>query len=256
MKARIDILGYPVDNLTSNEILHRINHVIKTNGKIQIAPINANKFYQVRKDKLLAEILRNAEIVIPEYAIVWGSKIIGTPLVEHIGGIMLMRKLLEAAKHFNFSFFFLGANKNIVDLMVTNIQKKYPYAKIAGWHHGYFTEEDRIIELINNSLANILLVAMGSPKQEYFIYRNKSKIQIPVLMGVGGSFDVFAGARQETPPYLRYGFEWIFRLVQDPQNLWKRYLTSNPYFVYQILKYKVKKIFNNGTLFRWNIINK
>lgn len=240
MNKRIEMLGYPVDNFTTGELLQNINQAIKTETKTHIIAINANKIYQVKNDSLLAKILKSAEIVIPEYAIVWASKIFGTPLIEHIGGIMLMRSLLEAAKDSNFSFYFLGSGHEVVKLMISNIKKKYSYVNIAGWHHGYFSDDDQIIDQINESSANILLVAMGVPKQEYFIYRNKSRIQAPVMMGVGGSFDVFAGIRRETPALLRHGFEWIFRLIQDPKNLWKRYLTSNPYFIYQVLKQKFK----------------
>ncbi|UCE05019.1 MAG: WecB/TagA/CpsF family glycosyltransferase [bacterium] len=241
MKKRIELLGYLVDNLTTEEILQKINQAIKFDRKLHIIAINTNKFYQVRHDSLLSKILRNAEIVIPEYAFVWASKVFGKPLVEHIGGIMLMRSLLEASNNHNFSFYFLGAKHEVIEMMVSNVQKKYGRIKIAGWHHGYFSDEDKIIRQINNSSANILFVAMGVPRQEYFIYQNKAKIQVPIMMGVGGSFDVFAGIRRETPSFLRYGFEWIFRLVQDPKNLGKRYFTSNPYFLFQVMKHKFTK---------------
>lgn len=238
MQTRIELLGYPVDNLTTSEVIQKIDHSIQANIKTHIIAINANKLYQVRRDRALAEILKKAEIVIPEYAIVWASRMCKTPLVEHIGGIMLMRSLLESARRHDFSFYFLGAKEAVLELMVTRIREKYPHTRIAGWHHGYFSDENSIVERINSSLANILLVAMGVPGQEYFIHRNRQRIQVPIMMGVGGSFDVFAGLRRETPSMLRHGFEWIYRLLQDPRNLWKRYLTSNPYFVYQVLKQK------------------
>ncbi len=245
MEKRIELLGYPVDNLSTGEIIQKVSQSIKSNHKTHIIAINANKFYQVKKDLLLSKILKKAEIVIPEYAFVWASKVIGTPLVEHIGGIMLMRSLLEASAENNFSFFFLGGKNEVIEMMISNIQKKYSHIKIAGWHHGYFTDENDIVTKINDSAATILLVALGVPKQEYFIYHNRNKINVPIMMGVGGSFDVFSGIRRETPSCLRHGFEWLHRLMQDPKNLWKRYLTSNPYFVIKVLKQKFKK---NGYL--------
>lgn len=234
------MLGYPVDNLTTGEIIQKVSHAIRVNHKTHIIAINANKFYQVRNNRLLANILKNAEIVIPEYAFIWASRVIAKPLVEHIGGIMLMRSLLDAAKENDFSFFLLGAKKEIVEKTVANIQQKYANVNIAGWHHGYFHNEIEIVEKINESNANILLVALGVPKQEYFIHDNKHRLNAPIMMGVGGSFDVFAGIRRETPSFLRHGFEWIFRMVQDPRKLWRRYLTSNPYFIYHVLKQKFK----------------
>lgn len=240
MNKRIELLGYQVDNLSTGEIIQQINHAIKSNHKTHIIAINANKFYRVKNDLLLAKILKKAELVIPEYAFVWASRVIGTPLVEHIGGIMLMRSLLEAAAENDFSFFFLGGKDEVIELMIANLEEKYSHIKIAGWHHGYFKNENDIITRINSSAATILLVALGVPRQEYFIYQNRDKINVPIMMGVGGSFDVFAGVRRETPSFLRHGFEWIFRMLQDPKNLWKRYLTSNPYFIFQVFKQKLK----------------
>ena len=234
------MLGYPVDNLTTGEIIKKVSQAIKANRKTHIIAINANKFYQVRKDFLLSRILKKAEIIIPEYAFIWASRMIGMPLVEHVGGIMLMRSLLEVSGENDFSFYFLGAKREIVEMMIANIQKKYGQINIAGWHHGYFDDEDDIVNKINDSDANILLVALGVPKQEYFIYHNRNRIKVPIMMGVGGSFDVFAGIRRETPSFLRHGWEWLFRLFQDPKNLWRRYLTSNPYFVYQVFKQKIE----------------
>jgi len=235
------MLGYPVDNLTTMEIIQKVRHAIKENLKTHIIAINANKFYQVRKDALLAHILKNAELVIPEYAFIWASRVIGKPLVEHIGGIMLMRSLLEASQENDFSFFLLGAKRDVIKKTVENIRERYAHANIAGWHHGYFDDEVEIIEKINSTNANIIFVALGVPKQEYFINRNRHKINAPIMMGVGGSFDVFAGIRRETPSCLRHGFEWVFRMVQDPKNLCRRYITTNPYFVAQVLKQKVLK---------------
>lgn len=236
-------MGYPVDNLTSDQIIQRISQAIAGQIKTHILAINANKFYQVRQDRLLAEIMRSAEIVIPEYAFVWASRMIRRPLVEHIGGIMLMRKLLEVGPSHGFSFFFLGAKSEVVERMIAKIKHQYGEQIVAGWHHGYFSDDVAMIDEINRTPANIVLVAMGVPRQEYFIHQNRARIQAPVMLGVGGSFDVFAGIRKETPSVLRHGFEWIYRMVQDPRNLWKRYLTTNPYFVLQVFK---QKLIGNG----------
>ncbi|MBD3342485.1 MAG: WecB/TagA/CpsF family glycosyltransferase [Candidatus Lokiarchaeota archaeon] len=239
MKRRINFLGFLVDNLTTHEILTKIKASITSKDKMQIVPINANKIYQVQRNEKLSKIMKESELIIPEYAIVWGSKIIGAPLVEHVGGIMLMRTLLQESANQDFRFYFLGARQEIVETMVEKVAVDYPGIRIAGWRNGYFDDQNKIIDEINATDANILLAALGTPKQEYFLYENKSRLKPNVMMGVGGSFDVFAGLRQETPAYLRHGFEWLYRLAQDPGNLWKRYMTTNPYFVYRVLRYRV-----------------
>lgn len=240
MSDRINFLGYPVDNLTSEQLIEKIDYFVENRINCQIVPLNANKLWLAARDQKLSKILLQAELVIPEYAIIWGSRILGTPLVEHIGGVMLMRKILIVAGERHYRVYFLGTYKNIIQTMIQKVQTANPKLTIAGWHDGYFKSADEIIHRINRSNADILLVALGTPKQEYFIRDNFKTLKVPVMMGVGGSFDVFAGFKRECPPYLRHGFEWLYRMVQDPWKLGKRYLRINPWFVYQIFKAKLK----------------
>ena len=241
---RINFLGFPVDNLTSEQLLEKIDYFVNHGIKCQIVALNANKLWQAQRDPKLRDILLQAELVIPEYAIVWGARVLGTPLVEHVGGIMLMRRILRAAIEKDYKLYFLGAKPSVIEAMVRRLKSEMPTLAISGWHHGYFDSKDEIVAQINKSGADILFIAMGTPKQEYFVRDNFEILQVPVMMGVGGSFDVLAGIRRETPPSLRRGFEWIYRLAQDPKNLWKRYLTSNPWFVWQV--YKAKFGFNHN----------
>lgn len=239
----IDFLGYRITNATFAECINYIDNSILQDDVIQIVPFNANKLYKCRFDKKLMEISRTASLIIPEYAIVWGAKKLGTPLVEHIGGIMLMRRLLELSSKKPYRFYFLGAKEEIVSKMIELLPDNYPGIHISGWQHGYFDSEKEIVEKVVASNANILLVALGTPKQEYFIKKHLQDFGVNIVMGVGGSFDVFAGLRKETPSRWRKGFEWIYRLAQDPLNFgyWKRYFITNPWFVYQVYKNKLLK---------------
>jgi len=237
---RINFLGFPVDNLTSEQLLEKIDYFVNHGIKCQIVALNANKLWQAQRDPKLRDILLQAELVIPEYAIVWGARILGTPLVEHVGGIMLMRRILEVASKKKYKLYFLGARPYIVETMVRRLKSEMPTLTISGWHHGYFDSKDEIIAQINKSGPDILFVAMGTPKQEYFIRDNFEILDVPIMMGVGGSFDVFAGLRKETPSFLRHGFEWIYRMVQDPWRLGKRYARTNPWFVYQVFRQKIR----------------
>ncbi len=237
---RYQFLGYPVDSLTTTEALSRIDDFIREKKPHRITPINASKLCKVDKDRRLADIIKESDLVIPEYAVVWGANRLKIKLDEHIGGIMLMRRILAIAPKKNYRIYFLGTRQEIISEMIRRLRNEYQNLKIAGYHNGYFTEDEEasIIEEIRSSNADILFVAMGTPRQEVWIDKHLSELNVSVIMGVGGSFDVFAGVKKETPAYLRCGFEWLYRLAQEPGRLWKRYLTTNTNFVWKVLKAK------------------
>ncbi|PJA30408.1 MAG: glycosyltransferase [candidate division Zixibacteria bacterium CG_4_9_14_3_um_filter_46_8] len=237
---RYEFLGYPVDSLTTDEALMTIDRYIEEHKPHRITPINASKLCRVDSDSRLANIIKKSDMVIPEYAVIWGANQLKIKLAEHIGGIMLMRSILEKAPFKNYKIYFLGAKEEVVTEMVKRLKREHRDLNITGYHHGYFTSENdrEIIEDIRSKCPDILLVAMGTPKQEVWIDDHFEELNVPVVMGVGGSFDVFAGLTKETPDYLRCGFEWLYRLAQDPKRLWKRYITTNPKFVWKVLKAK------------------
>jgi exopolysaccharide biosynthesis polyprenyl glycosylphosphotransferase len=238
----IELLGVPVSSLAMAEVMDLIDLVIDKRRYIRITAVNASKLYQAGRNHRLRKILRASDLNIPEYAVIWGARQLGMFLPEHIGGIMLVRRLFEAGSQRGYKFYFLGAKKEIVGTMVNRLQKDYPGIEIAGYHDGYLNAESEgaVLHELKSKRPDILLVAMGTPRQEYWIDEHFEQLKIPVAIGVGGSFDVFAGLRRETPSAWRRGFEWIYRLAQDPLNAdyWKRYLTTNPWFVFQIVKSK------------------
>jgi N-acetylglucosaminyldiphosphoundecaprenol N-acetyl-beta-D-mannosaminyltransferase len=205
-----------------------------------ICVLNANKMWIADRDIELRRILCGSELVIPEYAIVWGCRVLGTPLRSHVGGIMLLKALLPWLESNAISVYFLGARPDVVELMQARLRLRYPGLKVAGAHSGYFNAEDspQILKDINDSGARMLFVAMGSPRQERWIESHREHLRVQVAMGVGGSFDVLAGVKKDAAPWMRHGGEWLYRLLQDPRNLWKRYLTTNPWFVARVLREK------------------
>jgi len=237
-----EILGVPVSRLSMAGILNEVDRAITERRSIRITAINASKLYLARRDARLRDILLLSDINIPEYAIIWGARKLKKDLVEHVGGIMLMRKLLEAGARKGYRFYFLGAQHEIVSQMVAKLEQDLPGIQIAGYRDGYFKENDEeaLVQDIRATHADVLLVAMGSPRQEFLIDRHLDRLDVRVAMGVGGSFDVIAGLRKEAPAKWRRGGEWIYRLAQDPLNAkyWQRYLTTNPWFVSQIYREK------------------
>lgn len=241
--SRIDFLGSPVDNLSLAEALERVNVFIRSRKPHQIVPQNASKLWRMNRDARLAEIVRGAHLVIPEKAIVMGAGFLGTPLKEHVGGVMLAIALLPIAAERGYRMYFLGARPHVVEEVVRRMNRDFPSLPVAGWHHGYFTaeEEPGLIASIRDSRPDILLVALGTPKQEYWIRQHMEELRVPVVMGVGGTFNVLAGLKKDTPAWLRrLALEWLYRLVQDPRNLWKRYLITIPWFLRRVLLAKCR----------------
>jgi len=240
---RENFLGYPVDSVSMEEALSWISSSISSKGTKTIAVINANKLWQAHNDIELSSFIQKADLVIPEYAVVWGASKFGIELT-HIGGIMLIKAFLLFAQKNGIRPYFLGANDYVVQKMANKIKLDYPDLPIAGCHHGYLSD-DAVMEEVTHDLINtqpdILFVAMGSPKQEYLMNQLRAKLNIPVLMGVGGSFDVLAGDKKDAPIWARSkGFEWLYRISQDPLNIsyWRRYLITNTWFVWEVLKAK------------------
>ncbi len=166
----------------------------------------------------------------------------GTPLPERVAGIDIMYHLLQLACKKNYSVFFLGAKPDVVKKVARTAQKNYPGLHLAGFRDGYFdkTEENQVAEQIKQSNADILFVGISSPKKENFLRSWRSVINVPVCHGVGGSFDVVAGITKRAPLWMQNaGLEWLFRLMQEPRRMWKRYMITNSIFI----KLSIQEIF-------------
>jgi N-acetylglucosaminyldiphosphoundecaprenol N-acetyl-beta-D-mannosaminyltransferase len=236
--TRVTFLGYPVASLTMDQAIGWVEQSLRESCFRHIAVLNANKMWIANRNVDLHRILLKAELVIPEFAIVWGCKMMGTPVRGHIGGIMLLKALLPRLESKEVPVYFLGARDNVLQQMVERLRLQYPTLRIAGARSGYFdlSDSDQIVKTINDSGAQVLFVAIGSPRQELWIEAHRGRLRVRVAMGVGGSFDVLAGIKKDAPPYMRHGWEWLYRLAQDPRALWKRYLTTNPWFITRVLR--------------------
>ena len=239
--ARTQLLGYPVDSLDIQDAVSRVDTFIRNGGFHHVVAINANKLWLAEQVPALRKIVRQAELVIPEYAVVWGCRTLGRPLKAHVGGIMLLKALLPRLESERIPVYFLGAKTTVLERMKSRLGTRHPQLAVVGMQSGYFEpgQEKQIVEEINRSRAAILFVAMGTPHQEFWIERHRHDLAVRVVMGVGGSFDVLAGVKKDAPRWVRHGGEWFYRLIQDPKNLWKRYLTSNPWFVYRVLRERI-----------------
>lgn len=250
---RHTFLGYPVDSLDMQEALEWIEASVKGRVPRVIAVTNANKLWQASRNPKLAEFLLHADLVIPEYAVVWGARKMSISL-NHVGGIMLLKAFLPFAAERGIRPYFLGAMNDVVEEMVKELKETYPGLQVAGFHHGYLDDpaiKQTAMDDLATSKPDVLFIAMGSPKQEYLMEELRSLLPIPILMGVGGSFDVLAGKKQDAPKWARStGLEWVYRISQDPLNrdYWTRYLATNSWFIWQISKCKIRKGFRKNSI--------
>ncbi len=250
--SRISICNIPVDSLTMEETLYLIEKSIIEKKPIHHVVINAAKVVNAQKDEGLKESIVSCDIINADgQAIVWAARLFNTPLPERVAGIDLMEALVKLSAQKKYRIFFLGATEEIVNLVVNFYSDTYGKDIIAGYRNGYFKkeEEQAIAKQISDSNADILFVAMSSPKKEIFLNTYKDLIQTPFIMGVGGSFDVVAGHVKRAPVWMqKSGLEWFYRVLQEPRRMWKRYLFGNSEFIYMVLKEKIKRSFRRKSV--------
>ncbi len=232
---RIELLGTRVDALTFQETVERIEEIVRARRPTQHVVLNAAKIVAVRRDPVLKRIVEGCGLINADgTAVVWASRILGVPLPERVTGVDLMQALIRKAAECNWGIFFLGARPEVLEALVRRVREQFPGVRVAGWKDGYFGEDQSpgIIRAIAASRADLLFVGLPSPRKEFWLQENLEALNVPFCMGVGGSFDVFAGVVRRAPGWIQAaGMEWLFRLLQEPRRLWKRYLVTNSRFV-------------------------
>jgi N-acetylglucosaminyldiphosphoundecaprenol N-acetyl-beta-D-mannosaminyltransferase len=227
------ILGVPVDNLTMSETLDQLERFIEigraTGRSHQIATINADFITNAIADPEVLALLQMADLNIPDgMPIVWGARALGAPIQERVAGVDVVLRLAEQAAQKGYSIYLLGAAEGVAARATEILQQKYPGLKIAGVSSpiipANLDTDSGIVDEIKAARPDILLVAFGNPKQEKWINVYGCELQVPVMIGVGGTLDLISGQKIRAPHWMqRSGLEWTFRLVQEPKRLWRRY---------------------------------
>jgi len=197
---------------------------------------NASHLCMIRRDPELSLACRAAQLTVADgMSVVWALRASGQRIPERVAGVDLMVRLLAAAGEHKLRVYFLGARREVVAALAEQVQIQHPGLEIAGFRDGYFGPDDHlaIIEEIRASGAHMLFVGMPTPFKETWCERHRQRLSVPVIMGVGGSFDVLAGFIKRAPHWLQsLGLEWFWRLLMEPRKLWKRYLTTNSEFIW------------------------
>lgn len=240
---RIEVLGCPMDVATQIETVNLIDQAISQGRFTQHVVVNVAKLVNMRKDPELNASVRDCDIInIDGMGIVLGARFLGHHVPERVAGIDLFHALLELCAKKDYPIFLLGAEPNVVSETMRKATTLYPGLTVAGCHHGYFWDDERsVVEKIRSSGAQLLFVAISSPKKENFINRWRGELGVTFVMGVGGTFDVVAGKVKRAPPWMqRYGLEWLYRTIQEPRRMWKRYFVTNALFAWYLLNERLR----------------
>lgn len=244
---RINICNVPVDPLTMGQTLKKIDQSIQDGKPVHHVVINAAKVVNAQTDPELKKSIVNCDIINADgKSIVWAAKLLNRPVPERVAGIDLMERLVELAATKKYKVFFFGAKEDVVTKVVETYRAKFGNEIIAGYRNGYYKKEEElsIAKQIAASGAHILFVAITSPYKEIFLNTYKDIIKIPFIMGVGGSFDVISGKVKRAPVWMQNaGLEWLYRVIQEPKRMWKRYLVGNSKFIFLVLKEKARQVF-------------
>jgi N-acetylglucosaminyldiphosphoundecaprenol N-acetyl-beta-D-mannosaminyltransferase len=237
---RMELLGCPLDAVDMKEALDICEEAIEARLYLQHMSINAAKMVSVGDDPELATMIADCDLVTADgQSVVWAARLLGIDLPERVAGIDLMQGLMARGDSKGYRVFVLGARREVLDQALSKIRADHPGLVIAGSRDGYYddAEADTVCREIRESRADILFVAMSSPRKEYFLGRRGRTLDVPFAMGVGGSIDVIAGITRRAPVLLqRTGLEWAYRLAQEPRRLGGRYLRTNGRFCLLVLR--------------------
>lgn len=241
MRKTVDILGVPVDSITMSEAVTKIGTFIEEGGAHAIYTPNAEIMMAAQRDAELKDILSKADMLTADGAgVVLASKLLGRSVPEKVSGVDLVGKAFIAYAEKGLRCFLFGSKPGVAEEAAEKIKIVYPGIVVAGCQHGYFTaaQDEEIVNAINASNADILLVALGAPKQEKWIFSHKDKLNVKVCMGVGGTLDILAGRAQLAPDFFRRNsLEWLYRLYKEPRRAVR--MLDLPRFILHVLLAKI-----------------
>ena len=236
----VELLGYSIDDYSFDEAVLKAKELIDSDKVSQVITINPEMFQTADNDSSFASIVREAEMVIPDgIGIKIGLKLTGKN-VARIPGIDFAKKLLKEAALSNIPVAIIGSKEEVITKAIENLQNEISGLNIVYYHNGYFDNDEEIYSELRNHSPKLILIAMGSPRQEKFIYEAKKKLNPALMVGIGGSLDVWSGFVKRAPKiYQILGLEWLYRTITQPSRF-KRIFPTLPLFLIRVLNYKEK----------------
>ncbi|WP_449555475.1 WecB/TagA/CpsF family glycosyltransferase [Lactococcus lactis] len=230
------------------EVLDRIDKLIQIKKNSYVVTPNVDHIVQLEKDSELQKVYKNADLILADgKPLIWISNYYKTPIKEKVSGSDLFPLLCEMAGKKGYKMFFLGAAEGVAARAATNLKKRYSNLEVAGVYSPPFgfeeneEEVEKILQMIIKSNVDILIVGLGAPKQEKFIFKYHDRLKVPISLGLGASLDFEAGNIKRAPKWMqKSGLEWLFRITQDPRRMFKRYIIDDIKIIRLVRKYKIK----------------
>ena len=233
------ILNCDFDPVTYNQTLSWAKEKLASNDRGYICTVNVAILMMMQKNQNLQKFVDEAALTVADgQPLIWLSRILRKRLPERVAGVDLVQGLCEVAAENGSSVYFMGAQADVVKDVVDRMTANVANLNVAGYDDGYFDERDNATRAtqIRESKADLLIVAMGVPRQENFIKRQWDQLGVKLAIPVGGSFEVIAGRKKRAPVWMqKTGAEWFYRLCQEPRRLFKRYLVTNCQFIWQAI---------------------
>ena len=238
IKEPVKILDVPVHPLTMGEAVSVLEESITSGEQAFVVTANAEIIMMCQEDAGYKKIVsQDAQLVLPDGAgAVWAGRHLGYKVPERVAGFDLYCQLLDKAAQKGYKAFFFGGSPGIAEAAKAKSEELYPGVQVVGCRNGYFEEEESqaIIHEINASGADMLFAALGAPKQEKWLVRYREQLKPKILMGIGGSFDVFAGKMERAPKWMQdASLEWLFRLYKQPSRFMR--MMALPKFVLKVV---------------------
>ncbi|NLJ50115.1 MAG: WecB/TagA/CpsF family glycosyltransferase [Candidatus Atribacteria bacterium] len=241
MLSEHSFLGILIADCAVSDLISYITESIQSGQKAHIVTLNPEMVARQATDEEFHQALHSAELrIVDGNGILLAARILGKAIQHRTPGVELVEELLRVGQEKSWSFYFLGSSPEFVTKLVKNLKIHAPKTLISGFHHGYFQDSLPIIEDINRSKPDILLVGLGSPQQEVWIHKNRNLLQTSIMIGIGGSFDVLCGDKKRAPFLFRkMKLEWLYRIVSEPRRL-KRVIPAFFRFGWLVLKERLE----------------
>ena len=242
---QINAFNIKVHPLTLNDFVSFIRTSLQNRNQLVQFGVNSATVNEARENDEFRRVINSADLInLDGMSVVWALRYLGHKVPERVATPDLADSVLAMAADEKFSVFLFGATDSVLAQCKANLNLAYPELRIAGLRNGYYQpeEETLIIEQINQSGADILLIGMSSPKKEFLFDKYRDMLKVYYVLGVGGYFDILSGRTKRAPRWMQEkGLEWVFRLIQEPRRMWRRYLIGNNKFLWTVIREKSGK---------------
>lgn len=239
-RPRIEMMGCQMDNLTMEETLQAIEGFVQTGMPHQHVVVNVDKVVKANRDPELRRIINECALIsVDGMPVVWASRLLGKPIKERVAGVDLFESLMRRSAEKGWRVYLLGAREEVVCGVKVIYEAKYPGLVVAGYRNGYWKPEEEadVVAQITEAKADLLFVAISSPKKEHFLGQYQAQMKVPFAMGVGGTFDVAVGRVKRAPVWMQNdGLEWFYRFLQEPRRMFRRYFVDDLAFFWLLIK--------------------